>query len=693
MYRFASYKSHKKFLIYLVTCIFLILSLTSDLIIYADTDIQAPTAPSSLVSTSHTDTTASLSWTASTDNIGVAAYDIFASGYQAQGNNLINNGGFELDQSGWTVGQGSGNTGLLSIDSSEKYSGAKSAKVTVTQLGTSSENWRVQLRQVGTSITAGKQYIVKFKAKSNISGSIEVSFERYISPYDNLGNLDMNTLAIDTQWKSYQGILTATTTESTNTKFAIYLGGVLRTVWIDDVEIYEASALNSSVVATTTGTSITVAGLAPNSVYNFSVKARDAANNTSGSSNTVKVSLDSGSVGSTSDIQAPTVPGNVTCTSKTAVSATLSWNASTDNVGVTGYDIYNGTNLAGSTTSTFIIINGLSPNTSYSFTIKARDAAGNISASSAIVSVTTSASTDTQAPTAPGNVTCTTKTAISATLSWNASTDNIGVVGYDVFSGTSAIGSSTSTSITITGLYPNTAYSFTVKARDAAGNISAASTPVNVTTSGITDTQAPSVPGNVTCTTKSAFSMTLSWDASTDNVGVVGYDVYNGTNIAGSTTSTSITINGLSPNTSYSFTIKARDAAGNVSVPSAIVNITTLIEYNNLIILCQNGNTFVVIVSASNVTNFNGKTLNLVYNPNFLELVDICAFTYNNSNNFTPGVIPDTDLSILPTSTIGLINLSINKTIPANKTWAGVINSFKFKSKFNGMTTINYSLQ
>lgn len=65
---------------------------------------------------------------------------------------------------------------------------------------------------------------------------------------------------------------------------------------------------------------------------------------------------------------------------------------------------------------------------------------------------------------------------------WTPSTDNVGVTGYDIYQGTELIGSSTTASFTVTGLTANTMYSFTVKARDAAGNESAASGALSVTT-------------------------------------------------------------------------------------------------------------------------------------------------------------------------------------------------------------------
>ncbi|MFC5471515.1 glycosyl hydrolase [Cohnella suwonensis] len=93
----------------------------------------------------------------------------------------------------------------------------------------------------------------------------------------------------------------------------------------------------------------------------------------------------------------------------------------------------------------------------------------------------------------------------------------------------------------------------------------------------VTDTQAPTAPTNLTSPAKTATSISLSWTASTDNVGVTGYDVYNGSikvntaNIAG----TSYSVTGLSPSTAYTFTVKAKDAAANVSAASNAVTVTT----------------------------------------------------------------------------------------------------------------------
>ena len=93
-----------------------------------------------------------------------------------------------------------------------------------------------------------------------------------------------------------------------------------------------------------------------------------------------------------------------------------------------------------------------------------------------------------QPPSAPGNLTSPAHTSSSVSLSWTASTSNIGITGYQVRQAGAIVATVTGTSYTVNGLNPSTAYSFTVAAIDAAGNVSAASNTVSVTTSAAANT-------------------------------------------------------------------------------------------------------------------------------------------------------------------------------------------------------------
>ena len=136
----------------------------------------------------------------------------------------------------------------------------------------------------------------------------------------------------------------------------------------------------------------------------------------------------------------------------------------------------------------------LAANTTYSFSVKAYDAAGNYSNASTALSVTTNSAPDTTPPSAPTNLTSPSKTTTSVSLSWSASTDNTGVTGYKIYKDGIEVGTAVGTTYTVSGLTASTAYSFTVKAYDAAGNYSNASTALSVTTnSNVPNNNAPLV--------------------------------------------------------------------------------------------------------------------------------------------------------------------------------------------------------
>ena len=275
------------------------------------------------------------------------------------------------------------------------------------------------------------------------------------------------------------------------------------------------------------------------------------------------------------DTVKPGVPANLTSSNITSVGFTLSWSVSTDNVGVTGYEIFrNGTSVGVSTTTSFNIT-GLSANTTYAMTVKAKDGTGNVSAASTPLNVTTSAP-DNQAPVVPTGLSASSITSTGTVIiAWKASTDNVGVTGYEVFRDGTSVGTTADTTISIGGLTCGSVYVLKVRARDAAGNWSAQSTALNVSTSACSDTQAPTAPTGLTSSSIVQTSFTLSWTASTDNVGVVSYEIFKNGVSAGTATSTTFNLTGLTAGQTYTITVKAKDAAGNVSAAGAL-NVTTL---------------------------------------------------------------------------------------------------------------------
>ena len=267
------------------------------------------------------------------------------------------------------------------------------------------------------------------------------------------------------------------------------------------------------------------------------------------------------------DTVAPSVPTNVASSAITASGFTVSWTASTDNVAVAGYQVWIG-NAAHSVaaTATSFAVTGLSAATSYNVVVRAVDAAGNYSALSPVLKVTTTGAVDTTPPTTPGTPTVSAINTTGFSVHWAASTDNVGVTGYEIWLGNSVTKvAGTVTSYTFSGLATDSKFNLSIRARDAAGNLSplTAALPVQL---GSPDTQAPTAPGALSFSNVSTQAFTVSWGASTDNVGVTGYQVWVGsTAYAVAANATSYTVSGLSGIPTSNIGVRARDAAGNWS--------------------------------------------------------------------------------------------------------------------------------
>jgi len=174
-------------------------------------------------------------------------------------------------------------------------------------------------------------------------------------------------------------------------------------------------------------------------------------------------------------------------------------------------------------------------------------------------------------------------------LAWTASTDNVGVTGYmaERCSGASCsnfaqVAAPTATTFNDTGLAASTSYSYRVRATDAANNLSGFSSTATTSTMAGPDTTPPSAPANLTATAASVSQINLSWTASTDNVGVTGYRVERCHGTACSSfaqiatpTTTAFSDTGLTASTSYSYRVRAADAANNLSTFSSTATTST----------------------------------------------------------------------------------------------------------------------
>jgi chitodextrinase len=181
---------------------------------------------------------------------------------------------------------------------------------------------------------------------------------------------------------------------------------------------------------------------------------------------------------------------------------------------------------------------------------------------------------DTEAPSVPQNLVATAVSSSQIDLTWDASTDNVAVVGYRIYRDNALVHTSPTNAYSDTGLAPATEYEYEVSAIDAVSNESARSTPASATTESA-DAEAPSVPQNLSATAVSSSQIDLTWDASTDNVGVTGYNIYRDNVLVDTSPTNAYSDTGLAPATEYEYEISAFDAASNGSARSAPDSATT----------------------------------------------------------------------------------------------------------------------
>jgi endo-1,4-beta-xylanase len=277
------------------------------------------------------------------------------------------------------------------------------------------------------------------------------------------------------------------------------------------------------------------------------------------------------------DTQPPTVPTNVVVANTTPAQVTVVWGAATDDVAVTGYDVFRANGLAapftsvGTVTGTSFTDTGLASSSLYRYQVRARDAAGNVSAfSPAAIAVTPGPCTT--PPPSPNNLTVLAFSSTSVSLRWTIVVPSFGCspAGFDVLRAPGAAGG-TFIQVAQTGLAdtfvdstvaPNTTYRYQVRARSANGLLSGPSNTVQVTTP---DGCTPPLPmGSLTITSAAASSVSLSWVGPT-NPACFAYDILrapatsDGTfTQVGATNGLSFTDTGLSPGTTYRYMVRGR---------------------------------------------------------------------------------------------------------------------------------------
>ena len=490
-------------------------------------DSTAPTSPSPLTSTLVTDSRVNLSWSASTDINGFNNYQVFRG----------------------TVSQ---NMVAISTTSSLTFS--------------------------DTSVSPLTAYVYQIIARDD-AGNASAS---------NL--LNVSTLQMpDNQAPTAVTLTTASTPVSsspTSSSVALTWNSASDNVAVTGYRVERAlgSGSFSTLAANLTSTNFTDNSATPSTAYRYQVIAFDGAGNES-TSNILSLTTPA-----FIDAISPSAPSSLQATNITDALISIRWNASTDNIAVTGYRVMKALgsgslSLLSTTSSLTFTDNTITPSTSYRYQIIAVDGAGNTAASS-IININSLAAPDVTAPTSPtGLSTSASPTSSNVQLSWNASTDDVGVTGYKLnrrVSGGSwitLVNSQLATTFNDTSVLQSTNYQYQVFAFDMAGNQSASSV-LDVATPAEPDTTAPVFSANLrTSATPSSTSVAVQWNAASDNVGVTGYRLMKSTNGATAVAvangaSLSFTDSGVSESTSYRYQVFAYDLAGNETA-SNFLDVTT----------------------------------------------------------------------------------------------------------------------
>lgn len=183
---------------------------------------------------------------------------------------------------------------------------------------------------------------------------------------------------------------------------------------------------------------------------------------------------------------------------------------------------------------------------------------------------------DTTAPQPPAGLRVTGRTTTAITLAWEPATDDVGIAGYRILRDGSQVGESPAPGYVDNGLSANRTYSYTVVSLDAAGNVSKPSAVASAVTLKVPDTKKPSAPSRVHISGRSTTSLVVAWSPAADDIGVTAYQVFRNGHPIGSVSGTRFRDNGLTPKTTYTYQVRALDAAGNASPLSPRVRGTTM---------------------------------------------------------------------------------------------------------------------
>jgi chitodextrinase len=524
-------------------------------------DNEAPTTPGNLTATASSATQVDLSWNAAGDNVGVSGYEIFRNGALLTTKNATSHADTTvsmataysyqvraLDAAGNRSPFGS--TVTVTTPAQTTFRIAPEADARVTESSPATNYATSYLRADGAADPDVDSYL-RFPV-TGVAGTIQSAKLRV---YAYSGTVDGPTVyATATNWSE--------TAINWNTRPPMTSGPVA-----DTANVATNSWAEYNVTPIVTGNGTYSFRLASASTDGIDIRSREHTDATVRPELVLTVTPP--------DTQPPSVPANLTGSAVAPTQVKLSWNASTDNIAVTGYEVFRDGTQIGTVAGTTFDDAGATPETAHSYRVRALDAASNRSALGDPTIVVTPAPPDTQPPTAPANLIPIAAGPNRVDLTWDASTDNRGVVAYEIYRDNTLIATATGPSWSDTSAAASTTYSYKVRALDAAGNASGFSNTATATTPAPPDTQAPTDPANLIPVAAAHDRVDLTWDASNDNVGVAAYEIYRDDTLIG--TATAPTYSDTTPvgSTTYSYKVRALDAAGNASGFSNAVSVTT----------------------------------------------------------------------------------------------------------------------
>jgi glucose/arabinose dehydrogenase/PKD repeat protein len=549
-------------------------------------DTQPPTAPTNLTATAASSSQINLGWTAATDNVGVTSYLIeacsgagcasftqiaTASGttythlgltastsysYRVRATDAVNNlGAYSTVRSAVTPA-GSPDTTLPSVSLSAPAGNAIVTGTAVTVSATASDNVGVvgvQFIMDGANLgteDATAPYSIVWNTTTAASTSHSLS-ARARDLAGNIATAAAVNVTVDNQAPTGSVVINGGAAATASRSVTLTLSAADAAGPVSQMRFSNAATgfSTAEAYATTKAWTLT-SGAGTKTVY---VQFKDAIGNWSVSV-TAAIILDT---------TAPTISA-VSSSGVSSSSATIAWTTSEPATSQVEYGptISYGTLTAADgnlVTSHSVVITGLASQTTYNYRARSKDAAGNEGLGSRLT-FTTASGPDLTAPSTPAGLAAIIISPTQINLSWSAATDNVGVTGYFVYRDTIQVAAPATTSVQDTALTRGTTYGYSVAARDAAGNISAPSTPVSVTTPAF-------VVANVQSSGITSSKATVTWttdqptDSQVDYGGTTGYGQLTSLDAA-LVTGHSQNLTGLSPDSPYHFRVRSTDAAG-----------------------------------------------------------------------------------------------------------------------------------